>query len=171
MTANALVDKWLEELISQRVYELIIQISQKYHLALMWNIMIRSCHNFAQATTAELSWYVQNCDMIGSLYAKLGQMECLQDFNYDLISLQWNKSLVIHSIRCSSVQPCVTLAVWWKNFILELVFTNKKILFVHPELKFVTNTVIYPIADGTGQLMNYLPVLVKWILTKFSSKF
>ena len=33
---------------------------------LMWKIMIRSCHNFAHAMTAQLSWHVQNSGMIGS---------------------------------------------------------------------------------------------------------
>ena len=30
--------------------------------------MIQSDHNFARAMTAELSWHVQSCDLIGSLY-------------------------------------------------------------------------------------------------------
>ena len=33
-------------------------------------IMIQSCHNFAHVMTAELSWHVQNCDVIWSLYSK-----------------------------------------------------------------------------------------------------
>ena len=31
-------------------------------------IMLQSSHNFAHAMTAQLSWHVQNCDMIGSLF-------------------------------------------------------------------------------------------------------
>ena len=49
------------------------------HTGLKWNIvkkivaqilfqMIRSCHNLAHVTTAELSWHVQNCDMIWSSF-------------------------------------------------------------------------------------------------------
>ena len=31
-----------------------------------WEIMIRSSHNFAQVTIAQLSWHVHNCDLIWS---------------------------------------------------------------------------------------------------------
>ena len=31
-------------------------------------LLIRSSHNFAHVMTAQLSWYVQNYDLIGSLY-------------------------------------------------------------------------------------------------------
>ena len=36
-------------------------------------IIMKSCPNFAHDTTAELSWHVQNWDMIGSLKAKVEQ--------------------------------------------------------------------------------------------------
>ena len=52
-------------LISQTIYE--FQIVQKIHIASMSKIDIQSCHNFAHATTAQLSWHVQNSDMIGWL--------------------------------------------------------------------------------------------------------
>ena len=54
--------------ISHRFHELIIEI--------MWNILliaslitkIQSGHKFAHATTAQLSWHVQNCDLILQLF-------------------------------------------------------------------------------------------------------
>ena len=33
-------------------------------------LMTKSGHNFAHVTTAQLSWHVQNCDLIWSLFAK-----------------------------------------------------------------------------------------------------
>ena len=33
-------------------------------------VIIKACHNFARAVTAELSWHVQNCDLIESLFFK-----------------------------------------------------------------------------------------------------
>ena len=39
----------------------------KIHFALMWKIRNRSGHNFAHVTTAELSWLVQNFELIESL--------------------------------------------------------------------------------------------------------
>ena len=36
-------------------------------VALTWNILMRSGHNFAHAMTAQLSWHVQNYDVIVSL--------------------------------------------------------------------------------------------------------
>ena len=64
----------------------------KIHAALMWEMMIRSCHNFTHATTAELSWHVQSCDMIGTLDSKLEQNVCLQYFDCELINASWNGS-------------------------------------------------------------------------------
>ena len=43
-------------------------------------MMIRSDHNFAHVTTAELSWHVQNCDPIGSSESESTQREFQQDF-------------------------------------------------------------------------------------------
>ena len=45
----------------------------KIHVALTGNMTIRSGHKFAHATTAELSWHVQNCDLVGSLDSKFVQ--------------------------------------------------------------------------------------------------
>ena len=46
----------------------------KNTLALKWQTMIQSCHRFARATTAELSWHVQNCDLIWSKESKSEQI-------------------------------------------------------------------------------------------------
>ena len=43
-------------IITQRVYELIIQISWKHRVALTWKLLAESGHNFTHATAAELSW-------------------------------------------------------------------------------------------------------------------
>ena len=67
-------------------YELMTQISLKNHVTLKWKIMIRICHNFAHAMTAELSWHVQNCDMIGWSESKLELKYFTQDFSYELIN-------------------------------------------------------------------------------------
>ena len=52
----------------------------------MWIMMIQSGQNFAHATTAQLSWHVQNCDLIRSLESPLKVKEILWDFNYELIN-------------------------------------------------------------------------------------
>ena len=70
--------------ISQMVCELIIQILAKFQVTFMWIIMVQSSHNFAHAMTAQLSWHVQTCDMIGSIQLKLKQYEFSQDFNFKL---------------------------------------------------------------------------------------
>ena len=41
---------------------------------------------FAHATTAQLSWHVQNCDLIASLEWKLYQNEFSRDFSKELIN-------------------------------------------------------------------------------------
>ena len=59
----------------------------KMHFALIWILTIRSGHNFAHVTTAELSVHVQNCDPIGLLFIKWKQYAFSQDLNYELIFL------------------------------------------------------------------------------------
>ena len=39
-------------------------------IALTWKITIKSCHSFAHATTTQLLWHVQNCNMIGLVESK-----------------------------------------------------------------------------------------------------
>ena len=39
----------------------------KLQLALKWKIMTRSAHNLAHVMTAQLSWHVQNCELIGAI--------------------------------------------------------------------------------------------------------
>ena len=40
----------------------------KIDIAVIIILMIKSDHNFVHVTTAELSWRVQNCDLIETLY-------------------------------------------------------------------------------------------------------
>ena len=51
----------------------------------MFKIITQSSHNFAHVTTAQLSWYVQNCDLIGPVGRKFEHTELLQDFKYQLL--------------------------------------------------------------------------------------
>ena len=57
--------EWQLASISQKVYKLIIQILKK-KMSFSAITMIQSSLNFADVTTAQLSWHVQNCDLIGS---------------------------------------------------------------------------------------------------------
>ena len=43
----------------------------KFHVALSSKTRIRSDHNLAHVTTAELSWHVQNCDLIEWIIIKI----------------------------------------------------------------------------------------------------
>ena len=52
--------------ISQRVYELLIEILGKCFFLISIPLIL-SCHDFAYVTTAELSWHLQNCDLVGSI--------------------------------------------------------------------------------------------------------
>ena len=44
--------------------ELITEICMQIYFALIMILIIKSGHNFAHVMTAELSWQVQNCDLI-----------------------------------------------------------------------------------------------------------
>ena len=58
--------------------------------------MIQSCHSHHN----ELSWHVQNCDMVGSLQSELEQEEFLLDFNHDLKTVyEWSQGLVSKSCK------------------------------------------------------------------------
>ena len=59
-----------------------------------YKVMIRSGHNFAHVTTAELSWHVQIYGLIGWLELQPKQIEFSQDFNYELLCPVWNGALV-----------------------------------------------------------------------------
>ena len=41
------------------------------NIVFICKMIIRSCHNFAHVTIAQLSWHVQNCDMIRAMKSKL----------------------------------------------------------------------------------------------------
>ena len=63
----------------------------KMCVTLTWQAMICSGHNFAHAMTAQLSWHVQICDLIGSLHSKL-KWKNFQDFSLKFINPLWNGS-------------------------------------------------------------------------------
>ena len=90
------------------------------HIAVTWNMIIRSGHNFAHIMTAELSWYVQICDLMNSLKLWLKQGWFLQDFSYELI----NQFALVTPGRHSQVQPkhkchvsswITHNASWWRK--------------------------------------------------------
>ena len=56
-----------------------------------------SCHNFAHATTAQLLWHVQNCDLIGPLYFLHKSYVFSQDLDCELINPLRNGSEVSRS--------------------------------------------------------------------------
>ena len=58
--------RWAPADISQKVYELIIEILWKLFLFLIFIFKIQSRHKCAHGTTAELWCNVHNCDLIGS---------------------------------------------------------------------------------------------------------
>ena len=78
-------------------------------------IMFWSCHNFAHATTAQLSWHVQNCDMIGASKYQLEEKELSQNLNYELIKHWWNRSQPYDwssAVWCSYGNPMITGSPW-----------------------------------------------------------
>ena len=75
--------------IFQRIHEHHNPNLVKFHIALAGKMMIRSGHNVAHATTAQLLWHVQNCDLIASLELQLMQR---------LISLYFIYELCFHNV-------------------------------------------------------------------------
>ena len=60
------------------------------HVDLTWKITIRSGHNFAHVMTAQLSWHVQNYDLIGSSESWIKQKTFLWNFNDELVKPSWD---------------------------------------------------------------------------------
>ena len=115
--------------ISQRVYELIIQILWRKKvlsrsLLKKNKINNRSGHTFAHAMTAELSWHVQNYDLIRLLETKtLGTKLSNQNKCYFCIIqivAMWCLQTCAHALRTWllwHVQNCV--AIWWPKIKLH----------------------------------------------------
>ena len=85
-------------------------------VALTWQIMIQAGHNFAHAMTAELSWHVQNFDLIGSLESNFEQTKLSQDNDYGLINSLWNKPLItpypLHKVTIPPPEHCEIITEW-----------------------------------------------------------
>ena len=64
------------------IEEPVIQILWKFAIALILNLINLSAHKSAHVMTAELSWHVQNCVLIGSLFFIKGQHICKQILDY-----------------------------------------------------------------------------------------
>ena len=74
-------------------------ISCKNMLFDMKNNIIISRHNFGHAMAAQLSWHVQNCDLIVSLQSQWEQKEIFQDFNLKLMNCcLWIVSRTHHTL-------------------------------------------------------------------------
>ena len=68
--------------------------------ALILILIIQSVHKFAQVMTALLSWHVQNCGLIGSLWVTLKLRIFSQDLDYGLINGMWNGPLAFPGWNC-----------------------------------------------------------------------
>ena len=76
----------------------------KTYVALLWNWMTWSGHNFAHAMTAKLSWHLQICDLNESWESKSEQNEFSGDFNYEIIDLLYGSLL----FRCRGIFPVLS---------------------------------------------------------------
>ena len=74
---------------------------------------MRRGHNFAYATTAELSWHVHNCNLIRSLEPKSKQNQFSQDFHYGLLNHFWNWSQIPAISVAGGRQPRI---VAWNKY-------------------------------------------------------
>ena len=103
-------------LISLTIHEVIIQISPKYSVIFTWWIIIQAGHNFAHATTAKLSWHVQNCDMIGSPGFKWEQNKFSWDFSDELVKVWvngWMMCVLVGQWRTVEDNlPCCCPGAW-----------------------------------------------------------
>ena len=110
------------------------------HVALICEIMIRSCHNLAHAMTAKLSWHVQICDIIGRLELYIKYFTWY--FNHQIINTLWNRSPVqsywgcftniLHKLSRIFFQTlCTAGIVFLREFQAEILYRCRKHCFGH----------------------------------------
>ena len=111
---------------SQRVNELLIEISWKFSVLIMI-LMVWSGHKFAQVTTPQLSWHVQSCDLFRTLFI-MQEQEFLEDLDYELINLLWNQPQDYHrvSLKNRALSHCVEMYAYiWKYSLITWVWFLK----------------------------------------------
>ena len=91
--------------------------------AVIMILMIWAGPKFAHATTSQLSWYVQNCDLIRSIFFKQEQHEFLWDFTYEFVNrLQNTRPQVISNQTVAYLlhicRRCRPECLWstWRTF-------------------------------------------------------
>ena len=99
--------------------------------------MIRSGHNFAHVTTAQLSWHVQKYGLIKVFKSWLKQKEFSQNFNYEIINSLWNlsQSSYVFDVSCDGMWGTISWSLhrilhgirfWYIRSIIR--GTNNKII-------------------------------------------
>ena len=92
---------------------------------------------------AQLSWHVQNCDLIGSIKWKPNQMKFHRDLNYELIKFLWNGSRhtcsfqrthMSHTHKTTPMSLCDPNeeGAWWKKIeecVLKLSFIESVAMY------------------------------------------
>ena len=103
---------WDQNPISQRFYKW----DHNWYLAKLFSAlisieMIQPRDNFVHGTTAQLSWHMQNCHIIWSLFFMSKQHIYLQDVDYELITPLWNGSVPLkrHAMSCRDMCKIVTI--------------------------------------------------------------
>ena len=87
--------------------------------------MIKANHNFADAMTTQLTWYVQNYDLIWSLFLTYEWQVFSQILDQELINLLWNRSQA-----CVPVTAVVWEEVGMWNMIWLMIMAGKKLASV-----------------------------------------
>ena len=77
------------------------------HIALIWLLIIQSAHHFAHATTAQLSWHVQNYELIWCVFFTKEQYYFLQNLDHHKLLVtqapprSWGSMAEIVQIHCT----------------------------------------------------------------------
>ena len=115
--------------------------------------MIQSGYNFAHVTTAQLSWHVQNCDLIGSLESELKQKRFSQNLNYEFITvyemaLGWQVVSIGHVNWLGSHPNLICAKVLWgiiKSYLHFLLFLDPEMILVVEIISHWRQGPVYPI--------------------------
>ena len=92
--------------------------------AIIMILMIKFGHNFAHVTTALLSWHVQHCDLIWSLFFKQKKHEIFQVLDNKLIK-HHGMALRLHNYQAGTIRVTSPYCLYAKSLNLAILYEIK----------------------------------------------
>ena len=93
-------------------------------MKILFHLVSQSCHDFAHVMTAQLSWHVQNFDLIGSIFLCSSYMYFWWDLHYELINPLWYSFLAAWNQEGRKLPIHILMHFFWRIIAFLLSFTD-----------------------------------------------